>query len=359
MKKKIATLAALIMILSGCGKKGPLVLEPEKRPTAVEALKLRQVGSQIELRWKFPSLLSDNQTPLPTAQIRGVAIYGMSKPFVPGTFEKKSELLARPKFDELANLGEGIYAYSLPFKTKLLMDKEHAFALTYQYGRSRSALSKVEKITSRIPPAPLHDLKAGREGKVVVLSWGRPQAYSEGLGAPPITGYKIYRRIAPAAPGTGAPGTQGKGPGAFARINASAVSGEYYQDLDTGADGEYEYHVASLLAESIESAPSNAVKLRIQDTFPPETPANLVAFTAKDHIFLTWEAVPDKDLDHYVIFRMSSKEKDFKILAAAVAENFYRDRQAAKGESYTYTVAAVDKKGNESEPSRPVRQLFQ
>jgi predicted small lipoprotein YifL len=347
MKKEIATLSALILILSGCGKKGPLVLAPEKRPTAVEALRLSQVGSQIELRWKFPSLLSDNQTPLPASQIRGVSIYGMSKPFVPGTFEKKSDLLARPKFSELANLGEGVFAYSLPFKAKLLMDKEHAFALTYLVGRTRSDLSEVKKITTRIPPEPVHDLKAGREGKVVVLSWSRPQAYSEGQGVPAITGYKIYRRI-----------RQGNDPGAFAAINDGPVSGEYFQDHDTGADGEYEYHVASLLAESIESAPSNLVSLRIQDTFPPEVPANLVAFTAKDHVFLTWETVPDKDLDHYVIYRMSSKEKDFKILAAAVTENFYHDRQAARGESYTYSVAAVDKKGNESEPSRPVRQVF-
>jgi len=357
MKKKIAILSALVMIGSGCGKKGPLILEPEKLPTPVEALNLRQVGSQIELRWKFPALLSDSQTPLPAAQIRGVAIHGMSRPFAPGTFEKKSELLARPKFSELASLGEGTYTYSLPFKAKLLMDKEHAFALTYQLGRIKSALSEVKKITTRIPPAPVQDLKAGREGKIVVLSWSRPQAFSEGEGVPPITGYKVYRRVI--ASTQGEKGVQGRGAGAFAQVNAGAVSGEYYRDLDTGADGEYEYHVASLLAESIESAPSNMVSLRIEDTFPPETPANLVAFTAKDHVFLTWEAVPDKDLDHYVVFRMSAKEKDFTVLAAAVGENFYRDRQAAKGETYTYAVAAVDRKGNESEPSRPVRQLFQ
>jgi fibronectin type 3 domain-containing protein len=42
-----------------------------------------------------------------------------------------------------------------------------------------------------------------------------------------------------------------------------------------------------------------------------------------------------------------------------VTDNFYRDRQVAKGQMYAYTVVAVDKKGNESEPSRAVRQFFE
>lgn len=348
MKKNIAILSAWIMLLACCGKKGPLVLEPEKLPTAVVGLKLKQVGSQIELSWKFPALLSDNKTPLQTAQIRGVAIFNMSKPFIPGTFEKKSELLARPKTNELSNLGDGTFVYALPIKSKLLKDKEHSFALAYQVGRTRSVLCEVQKIMTHIPPEPVHDLKAGREGKVVTLNWSRPQVDSEGQPLPAIIGYRIYRRI-----------QQGKSPGKFIPINTNAVTGEYYEDHDTGADGEYEYQISSLLAELIESAPSNMVKMHILDTFPPEVPANLVAFTAKDHVFLTWEAVLDNDLDHYVIYRKSSKDEDFKILAAAETQNFYRDRQVAKGETYIYTVVAVDKKGNESEPSHPVHQLFQ
>jgi fibronectin type 3 domain-containing protein len=69
--------------------------------------------------------------------------------------------------------------------------------------------------------------------------------------------------------------------------------------------------------------------------------------------------VPDNDLDYYIVYRKSSKDEEFKILAASIADNFYRDRQVAKGETYIYTVAAVDKKGNKSEPSHPVHQQFQ
>jgi len=206
----------------------------------------------------------------------------------------------------------------------------------------------LKKITTRTPPQAIQDLKYAREGKVVVLSWSRPQTDSEGQPLAAIDGYAVYRRI-----------YQGKIPGAFKMINAKIAAGEYYEDHDTGADGEYEYQVASRLSERIESAPSNQVKIVVRDTFPPDVPANLVTFTAKDHIFLTWEAVRDQDLGHYLVYRKSSKDEDFKLLDAAVTENFYRDKQIVKGQLYIYAVAAVDKKGNESEISTSVRQIFE
>jgi predicted small lipoprotein YifL len=349
MKKNIMALLLIVMGLSFCGKKGPLVLEPGKTPPAVTGLKLRQVGNQIELQWKFPALLSDRKTPLLPEQIRGVAVYHLAKPFNPETFMKKSELLARPKAGEIQLRGDGSSAFAVQFKVKMLQDKEHAFALTYQYGRSHSALSAIEKITTRIPPEPVRDLNCTREGKVVVLKWNRPQADSEGQPLQALAGYRVYRRIV----------MEGKVPEAFEAISEKVVKGEYYEDHDTGADGEYEYQVSSLLSERIESAPSAVFRIRIQDTFPPDVPANLVAFSAKDHVFLTWEAVRDRDLAHYSVYRRSAKEDDFKLLDATVTDNFYRDRQVVKGQMYVYTVVAVDRKGNESEPSRAVRQFFE
>jgi len=348
MKKNILTLLALILLFSFCGKKGPLVLAPEKIPLAAENLQVRQVGNQIELSWKFPALLSDKKTPFQPAMCRGIAIYHAAKPVIPEAFLKKSELLARPRMSEISDRGDGTYAYALPFKAKQLDNKEHAFALTYQYGRSRSALAPIEKITTRTPPRAIQDLKLGREGKVVVLNWSRPQSDNEGQPLASVAGYTVYRRI-----------QAGKNTGAFLAINSKTVAGEYYEDRDTGADGEYEYHVSSRLSDRIESSPSNPARIMIQDTFSPDAPVNLVIFTAKDHVFLTWETVRDRDLDHYVVYRKSSRDEDFKILDAAVKDNFYRDRQVAKGKLYIYAVAAVDIKGNESETSPAVRQLFE
>ena len=102
-----------------------------------------------------------------------------------------------------------------------------------------------------------------------------------------------------------------------------------------------------------------AVRIGIQDTFAPDIPANLVAFTAKDHVFLTWEAVRDRDLDHYNVYRKSAKEEDFELLDAAVTDNFFRDKQVVKGQLYIYASSPSTKKAMKAKPSRAVRQLFE
>lgn len=356
MRKRILCLSAVIVLLWSCGKKGPLVLEPELLPPALTRLELRQVGHEVELSWKYPALLSDNQTPLQSSQVRGVGVYHLVKPFSPGSFEKKSELLARPRAEEITASGD-MHTVAIPFKARMLKEKEHAFAVAYYYGRTRSPLGVVEKIATRPPPEAVPNLKIGREGKVVVLNWSPPRADSEGQPLPALLGYRVYRRIVAAS--SSAQNVPGKDPGAFILANAKPAKGEYFEDGDTGVDGDYEYRVSSLLDERSESEPSPIVTTSIQDTFPPDPPTNLVTFTAKDHLFITWEAVRDHDLDHYVVFRKSSAEEEFKVLEASVSENFYRDRQAVKGQAYTYAVAAVDRKGNQSEPGRPARHKFE
>ena len=126
----------------------------------------------------------------------------------------------------------------------------------------------------------------------------------------------------------------------FAPSAPESVINEFFHDLDTGTDGDYEYQVSSCLGERVESAPSNTAKIRILDTFPPDIPGNLVIFTAKDQIFLTWEAVPDADLAFYRLYRKSSEKEDFKILADKVTDNFFRDKKVARGKLYIYAVSA-------------------
>lgn len=348
MKHPILFLLALAALLPGCGKKGPLVLSPEILPPAAEGLELRQVGNQVELSWRYPALLADGETPLQPAQVRGAAVYHLDKPFVAETFEKKSRLLARPKAADLSSDGQRV-SFAVAFKAKDLRGREHAFAVAYHYGRSRSPLSAVQKIATRIAPEAVRGLTLARQGKVVVLRWSRPLVDSEGQPLSDLLGYRVSRRIL----------EPGREPGPFAPLTDKPVRGEYYEDADTGRDGDYEYRVAALLDRRIESAPSAAAGTRVEDTFPPDIPGNLVAFTASDHVFLTWEAVRDRDFDHYIVLRKGERDEDFVVLADAVAENFYRDRQVAKGREYAYAVAAVDRKGNRSETGRPARHKFE
>jgi predicted small lipoprotein YifL len=334
MRNKIFSLFLLVMVFSGCGKKGPLVLEPEIVPPAVVNFQVRQIGNQIELAWKFPDLLTDNKSAFEISRVTKIYVYHtILKPeeALPAEiFLKKPELLAKLKAGEIKGFGKNSSQYRCSFKNKELLKKTHGFTLVYFYGRKKSVSGPLQTIKTTITPSPVQDLKVSRQNKIVILNWSKPVVQEKDQTIMPISGYHIYRRI------SGVNGEQD-----FRPISTETVINEFFHDLDTGTDGEYEYQVSCRLGDRVESAPSNVVKIMVQDTFPPDIPGNLVIFTAKDQIFLTWETVPDVDL------------------ADAVTDNFFRDKQVARGKSYIYAISAVDKKGNESELSRTVQQLFE
>lgn len=197
-------------------------------------------------------------------------------------------------------------------------------------------------------PPPIQDLQVSRQGKMVVLNWSKPVVQDKDRSVSPISGYQVYRKI-----------NAGHGELDFRPIGSEKTINEFFHDLDTGTDGEYEYQVSCRLDERVESAPSNTVKIKVLDTFPPEIPGNLVIFTTKDQIFLTWENVPDADLAFYRLYRKSLESEDFKLLADEITENFFRDKKVTGGILYIYALTAVDKKGNESEFSLPAQQLFE
>ena len=64
------------------------------------------------------------------------------------------------------------------------------------------------------------------------------------------------------------------------------------------------------------------------------------------------------DLDFYKIFRKSSPDDEFSLIADQVRENFYKDMAVKKGVLYIYAVTAIDKKGNESQISNITKEEF-
>lgn len=376
MRNTIFSLFLLVIVFSSCGKKGPLVLEPEIVPPVVENFQVRQIGDQIELAWKFPDLLADKKGPFEIALVSKVYVYHTSlnaEEFLsPEFFSKKAELLAKLKTSEIKSLGQNPASYRFSFNNSELQEKNHGFTMLYYYGRKKSVSSPLQTIKTLITPQAVQDLKVSRQGKIVILNWNKPAARDKDQSLMPInefivyinyffpfnhaqiqllmpiSSYRIYRRI-----------SVDKSEQNFQPIGSEPVLNEFYHDLDTGTDGEYEYQVSNRLSEQVESAPSNVVKIKIHDTFPPDIPDNLVIFTAKDQIFLTWETVPDADLAFYRLYRKFSEKEEFKLLADKVTDNFFRDKQVDRGKLYIYAISAVDKKNNESELSRSVQQLFE
>ncbi|MDQ1350885.1 MAG: Fibronectin type-III protein [Acidobacteriota bacterium] len=351
----------MLVLSLNCGKKGPLILEPEILPLVCENLTLSQVGANIRLQWDFPKRLSDNKTDLEIQKITRAEIYYSGKDIPGGKFLKKSTLLRKMEKAEISLLSPLssqaplTFSIEIPFKIQDLNTKSHFFAIRYLYGKNKSPLSGVVAMITQTPVKPIDDLQITRENKLIKLKWSKPQTDVSGMPIANIAGYKIFRRIKPSKTGDAAVKTAEE---LFRKINYNPVLNEYFADGDTGRDGEYQYYVSTMTTNEIESGPSPIVSVSVSDIYPPEIPANLVSFKGADHLFLTWKASADTDLSHYRIYRKATEGGEFTLLADHVTGNQYKDKDVKKGTLYFYAVTAVDNKGNESQFSSTVKEEF-
>jgi len=351
VKKSILLILTVAFLLGGgCGKKGPLTLEPEKLPRAVQGLTLAQVGNSIKLTWTYRQFLSDDKTEPNPVLLGKILVFHSNQKLEEEKFKKKADLLKKIDYADLQVDGD-LFSARVNFSTKELDEKSHYLAIQYYYGRKKSPLCAVQSIKTIIPIRPIQTLTQAKEQKTIQLKWSKPALNLDNKSVTQISGFNVYRRIDQ---------TEVKEPGKiplkeFQQINDERVLIEYFEDSNTGVDGFYAYYVTTVSANKSETDPSNIVSVKVTDTFPPDAPANLVAFKAKDHVFLTWEKVKDADLSHYAVYRKSSKDETFKLIADKVTDNAYKDNQVKGGADYLYYVIAVDSKNNESKASNMVK----
>ena len=91
------------------------------------------------------------------------------------------------------------------------------------------------------------------------------------------------------------------------------------------------------------------------DVFPPATPTGLQAVFSgpgqKAFIDLVWTPDSEADLAGYNIFRRDSGADWRKINSDLVRSPAFRDDAVVAGQKYSYSVSAVDVRGNESSRS--------
>ncbi len=135
-------------------------------------------------------------------------------------------------------------------------------------------------------------------------------------------------------------------------LDASAVFGE-----------QYIYTVQrvrkmTLGGQSVEvrSEASTAVHVDVRDTFPPQVPQGLAVadpMRAADGSYaadLSWEANTEPDLAGYFVYRrdVSTQVPAARLNAQILPVPAFHDAAMMAGHTYTYSVSAIDKSGNES-----------
>ncbi len=377
---KLLAPTALCLLLAGCAQTGPPLppsLELPKPPTDLRA---SRKGNRVTLSWSEPTLTTDRQSVRyigPTLICRSLdpEIAACANPAAtlpappPSAAPKKSGRGARKSGAQPA--ATQTYTDTLPAN---LQQQDPSAELTYAVEvlnrNARGAgLSNRVHVSAVVTLPPPSDLSAELTGDGAVLTWtsaGESQnlptnspANIPGNSPAVQHRYRIYRRDE----SSGKDAIAGEVP-----VPLSERAPVHFTDSSFEWEKTYLYHITAVSIVKrpdsnsevqVEGDDTPPVRVIAHDVFPPSVPAGLQAAYSgegqKPFIDLIWAPVTNADLAGYNVYRSEANgaagEKTLKLNSELVKSPSYRDFAVASGKTYTYSVSAVDVRGNESQRS--------
>lgn len=345
---KFLALLSVMAVLCGCGLPGAPQPPSLGVPKAIMDLQGSRKGATVTLAWTEPRETTDGEL------IKGSGEMVLDRGEQNGPFQKVATLPLHPALSK----GE----------PQQVSASDDISALVGSPATSDFILYHVESVTSRGRTSVPSNLVA----VPAVLTAPAPQVVNLGLvpegvtiafdlpSVPPSTRlnsefiFRIERRQA------GAPST------AQAVIVGQVKPGEQVLPLtDNGIEWEksYEYWVTPVTLwrtgpqqGEVEGADSPHVTIVAHDTFPPATPSGLEAvfsgLIAKPAIDLTWMPNSEEDLAGYNVYRRTDEGAATRVNTQLLKTPAFEDNTVAFGQTYLYSVTAVDLRGNESGPSQ-------
>jgi hypothetical protein len=325
--------------LTACGVPGIPKPPSLNLPQPVTDLRAVRKGDRVYLAWTVPTRTTDSLTVRklgPTQVCRstsaamtdcGTAVGEAAAPEI----SEKDEAAAKQS-----------YVDSLPgamLSDHPSADVFYAVSVLNENGRS-AGLSNVAAVPAVVAPAPPADFQAQITADGVVMSWKQAEA------AEATHFYRVYRR----AEGTTADVVAGEAPWGSTQL------------VDHNFEWEKMYAYRAVVVTVIhaegkpdvtfESADTPAVKVFAHDVFPPAVPSGVQAVFSgvgqQPFIDLIWAPDTDADLAGYNVYRREEGGEARKINSGVVTAPAYRDTNVVSGQTYFYSVSAVDVRGNES-----------
>jgi hypothetical protein len=264
-----------------------------------------------------------------------------------------------PQKSSSARPAPQIYTDTLP---TAMQQQDPATEVTYAVEvlnrNARGAgLSNRARVTAVLTLPPPGDLAAELTGDAVVLTWtsaGESQSVSANSPAntPSVQHrYRIYRR------------DESSGRDAIAgEVPLGERGPVHFTDSSFEWEKTYLYRITAVSIikrpdseVQVEGDDAPAVRVVAHDVFPPSVPAGLQAAYSGEgqqpFIDLIWAPVTNADLAGYNVYRSEANATAVKLNSELVKSPLYRDSAVASGKTYTYSVSAVDVRGNESQRS--------
>ena len=348
------------VLLAGCGAPGEPTAPSPPVPTPVSDLAAHQQGSGVQLVFTPPArtVAGDRLAERPAIEIfRGSLKSNGSaddKSFklvytIPGALTESYSSQGKIQFtdplppDDLRANPGAVYAY----RVRSRASRKKASA------DSNTVLAKVFPVADKIAAIEVRVTQSAIE-----LSWIAPSIApnaNETLGE-----YHVYRGELDPASAAPASGDLAQAKWKSPPILLAPTQTNAYSDTLFEFGKIYVYQVRSVVVadgNSIESDDSAPAIITPRDTFPPAPPQNVVAaeIPAADSaisVELSWSINLENDLAGYRVYRSERQGERGKLLnVELLLSPAYRDISVQPTLQYWYTVTAVDRAGNESEPS--------
>jgi len=219
--------------------------------------------------------------------------------------------------------------------------------------------------TLRVYPVPerIASVQSRTTESAIELSWPAPVRTSGGDPLPGVSGYHIYRgELDPSSADAASKDlTRAKWISLLTLLAPSPTTS--YRDTFFDFGKTYLYVIRGVVlagGNELESSDSASLIVTPRDIFPPAAPQGLVAAVLPGagpgslEIDISWSINLETDLAGYRVYRSEQQGTRGQLLTSDLLPTpSYRDTSVLPGHRYWYSVTAVDRAGNESEPSAP------
>lgn len=160
----------------------------------------------------------------------------------------------------------------------------------------------------------------------------------------PVAGYFIYKKV--------------EGSDNWTQMN-ERLTPETLYDIPFGEHNgaNFSFRITAVGFDSKESKPSRHVEVILPDNLPPNTPhIRAVSGAGGKAVIEFVPANPEDDTEQFLVLRSGTDKEIGVVIGDPLPSKARRfeDPFVDAGQAYWYRIAAVDKAGNRSEPSKPV-----
>ncbi len=325
--------------LTACGVPG--IPKPPSLNLAQPVTDLRAVrkGDRVYLAWTAPTETTDS---LPLHHAGGVVVCrspGAMRPGCAGGVLPVSQPQPTAQGKSRQTFIDAIPASLLESDPNSQMF--YSISVFNQNNRT-AGISNVVSVPAVTAPAPASDFQAQVTAEGVVVSWKEMPTQTTGVKH----FYRVYRR----AEGTTVDVVAGEAP--WGSVQLVDHNFEWEKTYSYRATVVTVVHLEGKPDSEFESADTAMVKVFAHDVFPPAVPSGLQAVFSgvgqQPFIDLIWAPDTDADLAGYNIYRHEEGGEPQKINSEMVKAPAFRDMNAKPGHTYSYSVSAMDVRGNES-----------